>query len=152
MADDGVGVVLVFVQKVGHTREGYLVDVFVYLFLRHTHTAVAEGQRAFLRVYLHVDGQVAQLALEVALGGQRLQLLGGVHGVGYHLTEKNLMVRVQKLLDYREYVLCRYTYVSFLHNLLVLYCCLFVLMWMGLSGVLQAIVFLPQRLRRQTAA
>ena len=92
MANDGVGVFLVFIQEIIHARESYLVDIFLYLLLRHANTPVADGERLGILVQQYTHGQVAQFSLEVSLLSQRLQFLGSVHGVGHHFTEENLMV------------------------------------------------------------
>ena len=76
-----VGVVLVFLEEVVDAREGYLVDILVNLFLGHADAPVADGYGAGLLVYRYAHGQVAQLALEVAVFGQCLHLLRGVYGV-----------------------------------------------------------------------
>jgi hypothetical protein len=54
-----------------------------------------------------VHGEVALFALEVAALGQGLQLLRGIDSVRYHLTQENLMVRIEKLFDDGENVLSR---------------------------------------------
>ena len=92
MPDDVVGIILVLLQKIVHPREGYLVDVLVYLLIGHADTAVRDGDGALVLVQADVNGQVAQLALELALLGQRLQLLRGVDGIADHLAQEYLVV------------------------------------------------------------
>ena len=92
MSNDGIGVLLVFVEEVGHSRESYLVDIFVYLLLGHSDAVVADGQGSGLLVEGDAHGGVAYLALEVALGSQSLELLCGVYGVGYHLAQEDVVV------------------------------------------------------------
>ena len=92
MSDDGIGVLLVFVKEVGHSRESYLVDIFVYLLLGHSDAVVADGQGSGLLVEGDAHGGVANLALEVALGSQSLEFLCGVYGVGYHLAQEDVVV------------------------------------------------------------
>ena len=116
MSDDGIGILLIFVKKIVGAREGYLIDILVDLLGGHAYAAVRDGDRAGILVDLHFHLQVAQFALEVALGGQRLQLLRGIYGVAYDLTDEDLVVGIQKLLDYREYILCRYSNITFLHD------------------------------------
>ena len=123
VADDGVGVVLVFLQEVIGAREGNLVDVLVNLLLGHAHAVVADGDGALLLVEGDADGQVAQLAVEVALQLHGLQLLRGIDGVRHHLAQENLMVGIEELFDDGEDVLCRNPDVTFLHDVMVLFGC-----------------------------
>ena len=120
MSDDGVGVVLVFVEEIVHAGECYLVDVLVYLLLGHAYTSVADGECAFVGIETHVHGEVAQFALEVATLCKGLELLCGIHGVRHHFTEENLMVGIEKLFYYGEDVLGCNPYISFLHIFVVL--------------------------------
>ena len=116
MSDDGIGRILVFVEEVGYTREGNLIDVLVNLLFGHTNASVADSQRLSLLVECNSDSHVAQFALEVATIGQRLHLLCGVDGIRYHLAEEYFMITVEKLFDNGEYVLCRNPNVAFLHS------------------------------------
>jgi hypothetical protein len=43
VSDNGIGFVFVFVEEVGDTREGYLVDIFVDLIGSHSYASVADG-------------------------------------------------------------------------------------------------------------
>lgn len=115
MSDDGIGLVLIFLHEIGDTGERYLVDILVDLVGCHTDTAVADCQRAGFLVEAHVDGEVAGIALEIALADERFQLLCGVDGIADHLAEEDLVVRVKEFLDDREDILCRYTYITLLH-------------------------------------
>ena len=104
------------------TREGDLVDVLVDLFGVHADAAVADGEGLFLLVDFYLDGEVTQLALELARGGQGLQLLCGVHGVTDDFAQEDLLVRIEELLDDRENVFCLYSNVTCL-----LHICLFLM-------------------------
>ena len=53
---------------------------------------VADGDGACLFVYADAHGQVAQFALELTRFSQCLHLLSGIHSVGNHLAEEDLMV------------------------------------------------------------
>ena len=77
MADDGLGLVLVLVEEVGDAGEGNLVDVLVDLLGRHADAAVGDGERAGLLIEDDADGEVAQVAGEVACRGEGLHLLRG---------------------------------------------------------------------------
>ena len=116
VADDGIGVVLVLLQEVVGAREGNLVDILVNLLLGHAHAVVADGDGALLLVEADADGQVAHVAVEVALQLHGLQLLRGIDGVRHHLAEENLMVGIEKLFDDGEDVLGRNPDVTFLHS------------------------------------
>ena len=53
-------------DKLRRTREGYLVDVLVDFFRRHTDTSVADGNGLFLFIDIHMNAQVAQFSAEFA--------------------------------------------------------------------------------------
>ena len=116
MSDDIGGFGLALGLELGDellgTREGDLVDVLVDLFSVHADAAVAHGEGLFLLVDFHLDGEVAELALELARGGQCLQFLRGVHGVADDFAQENLLVRIEELLDDRENVFCLYSNVT----------------------------------------
>ena len=92
VTDDGVGIFLVLVQEVIGSGEGYLIDILVDFLCRHTDTAVADGDGTSFCVHAHDDFQFSHFALEVALAGQCLQLLCGIHSVAHDLTDENLVV------------------------------------------------------------
>ena len=116
MADDVVGIVLVLLEEVGDTREGDLVDILVDLLLGHADTVVADGNGAFVGIEIHTDGEVAQIALEIALLLKGLHLLRGIDSIGNHLTEEDLVIAIKKLLDDWKNVLSRYANITFLHS------------------------------------
>ena len=120
VSDDGGGIVLVFLQEVGGSAEGNLVDVAVNLFGGHTDTAVADGEGAGFGVNLHFDGEVLCVAHVFAFGGEGLQFLRGVDGVGHNLTQEDFVVAIEEFLDDGEDVLGGDTDVSFLlcHNII----------------------------------
>ena len=74
MSDDvgsfGLALGLELGDELLRAREGDLVDVLVDLFGVHTDASVADGEGLFLLVDFHLDGEVAQLALELARGGR----------------------------------------------------------------------------------
>ena len=116
MTDDGIGLVLVLLHEVVDAREGYLIDIAVNLVGSHTDTAVADGERTLVLIQVYMHGEVTHLALEITLGSQGLQLLGSVYRIGNHFTKEDLVIRIEELLDDREYVLCRYSDITFLHS------------------------------------
>ena len=121
MPDDGGGIVLVFLQKVGSTAEGNLIDIAFDFVGSHTDTAVADGQRAGLSIHLDLDGKILHVAHALALGSKRLELLGSIDSVGDDFAEENLVVAIEELLDDGENVLGGNTDVAFhlCHNLLI---------------------------------
>jgi len=116
-----VGGVLVFLQEFLGAAEGDLVDVAVDVAGVHADASVRHCQRASLFVNFDTHVQLTQLALELAEGGEGLQFLRGVDGVGHQLAQEYLMVAVQELLDDGEDVFGCYPNFSGCHNLLVLY-------------------------------
>ena len=102
VADDGAELVLVLLKEFAGRREGDLVDVTVHLFLGHTDAAVDDFQGFLFLVQLDADLELAELALEIAAGGERLHLLGGVHCVGDELAQEDFVVGIEELLDHRE--------------------------------------------------
>ncbi len=105
VADDGAELVFVFLEELAGGGEGDLVDVAVDFLLGHADAAVDDLEGFLLLVELHADFQLAQLALEVAAGGEGLHLLGGVHRVRDELAEEDFVVGIEELLDHREDVL-----------------------------------------------
>ena len=121
MTNNGVCVLLVFIKEVVSSRECNLIDVFVNLFLGHADTTVAHGQCAFILVDANVYGQVASLFLQLALAGKSLQLLRGIDSIAHNLTDKDVMVTIEKLFDDGEDVLGRNPDVALLsHNIIIL--------------------------------
>ena len=114
MAD--YGLVLIFGEEFLGSRECYLVDVTVDFLGIHSYASVGDGEGLLVGVDADADSHVAQLALELVLGGEGLQLLGCVDRVGYQLAKEYLVIRIQKLLDDGEYVLRRHAYFSVFHN------------------------------------
>ena len=102
VADDGVELVLVFLEELAGGGEGDLVDVAVDFLLGHADAAVDDLEGLFLLVQLDADLELAELALEIAAGGERLHLLGGVHRVGDELAQEDFVVGIEELLDHRE--------------------------------------------------
>ena len=98
-----VGLVLVFCQEIGGAGESDLVDILLHLVSGHTKAVVAESQRLLLRVNNDVYFRfvfVRELVLAHHL--QLLQLGDGVAAVGNELTEEDIVIRIEPLLDDRE--------------------------------------------------
>ena len=60
MTDDlvRVGLVLVFLNEVGGSGEGDLVDIFVHLFGGHSYTVIYEGKSLAFVVALYIDASL----------------------------------------------------------------------------------------------
>ena len=95
--------VFVFVQEIVGAAKGYLVDVLVNLLLGHTDAAVADYQ--LLLVDFHLDGQVAQLAFELAARRQCLKFLCGIYSIRNQFTKKYLVIRIEEFLNDRKNIL-----------------------------------------------
>ena len=119
VADDGVGIVFIFLQKLFSTRKGNLVDIFVYLFGRHAYTVVGDGKRAGLLVDRNRYVHRTQLAFEVAKRCQSLQFLRSIDGIRYQLSQKYFVIAVQKLFDNGEDVVGCNPDSTFLHGYMV---------------------------------
>ena len=97
---------LVLLDEVERAGERYLADVLSDLFLGHADAVIRDGEGA--RRLVDRYGYPVLLVLEpldLAEGGKTLQLRDSVTGVRDYLAEENLLLRVQPLLDYREYML-----------------------------------------------
>ena len=116
MADDGVGILLVFLEEVVGAREGNLVDILVNLLGGHTDAAVADGQRASFLVNLNLYLEFAHFAGKFTLGGQRLEFLRGIYGVADEFAQEDVVVTVKKFLDDRKDVFGRNSDITFLHD------------------------------------
>ena len=108
--------VFVFVEEVGGTAEGYLVDILLHLFGGHTDAAVFHREGLLLAVHFHLHGQVAGIALQLAARGQGFQFLGCVDGVGYQFAQKDFVVGIKELLNDRKDVLGLYIQIA-LHDI-----------------------------------
>ena len=119
MANDGCGVVFVFVDKLLGARESDLVDVFVHLLGSHTDTMVLHGEGLLVLINNYAYAHIAEFAFSITNRGQCFELLSGVHRVGYELAKENLVIRIEKFLDDRENVLGCYSNVTFCCHMIV---------------------------------
>ena len=92
MTDNGICVVLIFVEEVGNARESNLIDVLVDFFLCHTYTAVADSKCSLISIKIYVNCEVAKFAFKVATFGKCLNLLCCVNSVGNHFAKENFMI------------------------------------------------------------
>ena len=99
MPDDGLGFVLVLVDKLLGAGESNLVDVLIDLLGRHAYTMVADGECLLILINSYAYADVAKLAFEHTGGGQSLEFLRGVHSVADQLTKKNLVIGIQEFFD-----------------------------------------------------
>ena len=116
MADDVL--ILVLLEELTGGRERDLIDVPVDFLISHTDTGINDPQRLGLLVKFYAHLKLTKLALEVSVRGDGLHLLRSVHCVRDQLPQENLVIRIEKLLDDREYVLGRHSNLSFVcHNI-----------------------------------
>ncbi len=110
--------ILVLLEELTGGRERDLIDVPVDFLIGHTDTGINDPQRLGLLVKLDAHLKLTKLALEVSVRGDGLHLLRSVHSVRDQLPKENLVIRIEELLDDREYVLGRHPNLSF-----VAFCC-----------------------------
>ena len=115
MPNDGIGIILIFIQEIRHTRERNLIDIFLNLLGRHTNTIIANRDGLCRLIQRDAHRQIAQFAFIIALLGQRFQLLCGINSVAHQLTQKYLMIRIEELFYHGEDILCRNPNITFLH-------------------------------------
>ena len=113
MSDDGFRFVLVLVDELLRSGEGYLVDVLVHLLGGHTDTAVADGECLFLLVDDDLHAQVSEVALHFPYGGECLEFLRGVHRIADELAQEDFVIRIQEFLYHRKDVVRCYSDGSF---------------------------------------
>ena len=123
VADNGL--ILVLRHKLLGTREGDLVDVLIDLLGCHTDTRVRYGQRASRLIDRNTNGQIAQLALELANRRERAQFLRCIYGIRNQLTQENLVIRIEKFFDDGENIFSCYPNFSVLHSSIIVFLTLF---------------------------
>ena len=94
VTNNGIGIVLVLFEKLLGTREGYLVDITIYLLGSHTHASVAYGKSTglFVNGYAHIH--FAQFALKFAYRRECFQLLRSINSVRYNLTQEDFVIAI----------------------------------------------------------
>ena len=123
------GLILILGHELLGTRECDLVDILVHLVGRHAYAAVGYRQRPLVGIHAYADRQIAHVALGLALGRERFELLRRIDGVRYQLSQEDLVVGIQKFLDYGEDVFCRYPYFPVFHVICLLVCLFAVTLW-----------------------
>ena len=113
--NDGIGIILIFIQEIGHTRERNLIDIFLNLLGRHTNAVITNRDGLCRLIQRDAHRQIAQFAFIIALLGQRFQLLRGIDSVAHQLAQKYLMIRIEELFNHGEDVLSRNPNITFLH-------------------------------------
>ena len=128
MSDDLIArrLVLVFLKEVLCAGEGDIVDIFPDLVRCHAETVIRKRHRLLIRIDGNVDASLV-IVRQLTLSHQRklLPFRDGIASVGDHLTDKNVMVGIQPLLDDGKHIftvngkipLFRHTHTS---------CCLFI--------------------------
>ena len=90
---------LVLVEEFRCAREGNLVDVLVHLFLGHTNSSVANGQRFGCFIANDLDGGGSLHSGHFAQFGQCDSLLCCIDCVRYQFPQEDLVIAVQEFLD-----------------------------------------------------
>ena len=128
MSDDLIArrLVLVFLKEVLCAGEGDIIDIFPDLVRCHTQSVIRKRHRLLVRIDGHIDAPLI-IVRQLTLTHQRqlLPFRDGIAPVGDDLTDKNIMVGIQPLLDdgkhiftvYGKIPLFRHTHTS---------CCLFI--------------------------
>ena len=115
MADDSCSIVFVFIYELLSSGESNLIDILIHLLGCHTNTTVGNGKRTLLLINRDAHFQVAQFVFKFTYGSQRLQFLRGIYCVAHKFTKENLVVAIQKFLDYRKNVGARNTDITLCH-------------------------------------
>ena len=117
MTDNGFRFVLILREELLGAGESDLVDVFIDLLSGHAYSVIRDRQGLLILIYGHAYTQIAQIAFHFADRRQRLQFLRRIYGIGNQLTQKDLMIRIQKFLDDGEYIVTRYPNITFAHSI-----------------------------------
>ena len=72
MSDNGISIILVFVQEIVSARECNLVDVFLYFVGSHTYTTVGNSNGLGILINTDSNFQVTQFAFEFTFAAQCL--------------------------------------------------------------------------------
>ena len=116
MSDDGSGIVFILFKEFLSTGKCNLVDVFVDIFGGHAYSVVADGKSAGFFVHSHFYIHLSELSLEFAKGREGLELLSRVDSIAHELAKENLMVGIEKLLDYRKNIIGGNSDFTFLYS------------------------------------
>ena len=115
VTDDSLGFVLILIDELFGAGECDLVDVLIHFLGSHAYAMIADGEGLLILINTYTHAHVAEFAFERAGGGESLEFLRGIHSVADHLTQEDLVIRIQKFLDDGENVVRRYPNVSFAH-------------------------------------
>ncbi len=119
MSDNCLSIIFIFFNKIFCTRKGNLIDIFINFLSRHPYAPVRNRQCFFLFINADINFQLTQFAFELAHRSKRLQLLGSIYSIRHQFTQKNLVVTVQKFLNYGENIITGYPNTSFCHIMIV---------------------------------
>ena len=79
MTDNGIGIILIFLQEVVGSRECNLIDVFIYFFCRQADTTIGYGNRILALGHMH--GQITEFTLKLTDRSQCFKFLGSIDGI-----------------------------------------------------------------------
>ena len=79
MTNDGIGVILIFLQEVVGSRKRNLIDVFVYFFCCQADTMIGYGNRILTQ--RHVHSQITGFTLKLTDRSQCFKLLRSIDGI-----------------------------------------------------------------------
>ena len=102
MSNDSLSLVFILIDELFGAGESDLVDELVHFIGRHTDTSVADGKGFLVLIDNNADSEVAEFALEITYRSKCFEFLRSVHGITNQLTEEDLVVGIEKFLDYGE--------------------------------------------------
>ena len=109
----------IFFEKFFSAAECNLIQIFIYFFFCHSHTAIADCERLFFCIEYNIDPQFTDISFCFADRRQRFYFLRRIYCITDKFPYKNVMFTVKELLNDRKNILCLYPYTSFLHIILV---------------------------------
>ena len=100
-----VRLILILFNKVCGTGKSNLIDIFFYFIRCHTNTVIDKLQRLLFRINQHLNLPLVILGKCILTHHiQFFQLRDRITSVRDQLSEKNVMIRIQPLLDNRKNV------------------------------------------------
>ena len=117
-----VQLVFIFLQKFTCAGECNLVNILINFLWSHSDTAVGNSQYVGFVIIGNFYCQISKFSFIISLAGNGLHLLRSIYCIGYQLSKKNFMIRIQEFFNDREYVLCGYSNFTFCHNILIFNC------------------------------
>ena len=73
-------------------------QIFLHFLLAHADAVVGNGQRTRRLIHGQADGKIAAAQADTLVGERLIgELIHGVGGIGDQLTQKNLLVRIDRI-------------------------------------------------------